>query len=77
MVENWCPVDGIVLDWFMGSGTTAVAAKMTGRQWIGCEIDHSMAGKARERVGKTPVPLFTLQPEQIAMEAFNEATTAD
>ncbi len=58
MVDNFCPADGVVLDWFMGSGTTALAAKMTGREYIGFEIMKDTAEKARERVAKVnPMPL--------------------
>jgi len=34
-----CPKDGIVLDPFMGSGTTAVVAYNHGRNYIGCELN--------------------------------------
>lgn len=34
------PIDGIVLDPFMGSGTTAQVAQELGRKYIGCEINH-------------------------------------
>ena len=58
MVDNFCPADGIVLDWFMGSGTTALAAKMTSREYIGFEVMPETAEKARERVAKVhPMPL--------------------
>ncbi len=40
----------IVLDPFMGSGTTAVAAKRTGRHYIGYDTDRSYVRQARERV---------------------------
>ena len=33
------PVGGIVLDPFMGSGTTAQVAQNLGRQYIGCELN--------------------------------------
>ena len=33
------PVGGVVLDIFMGSGTTAQVAERLGRQWIGIDID--------------------------------------
>lgn len=34
-----CPDNGIVLDPFMGSGTTALVSEQIGRQWIGCELN--------------------------------------
>ncbi|PIN93461.1 hypothetical protein COU54_02980 [Candidatus Pacearchaeota archaeon CG10_big_fil_rev_8_21_14_0_10_31_24] len=34
-----CPEKGIVLDPFMGAGTTALAAKRLGRKYIGFEIN--------------------------------------
>jgi site-specific DNA-methyltransferase (adenine-specific) len=40
----------IVLDPFVGSGTTAVAAKQLGRRYIGIEIDPTYASQADERV---------------------------
>ncbi|MBQ4432116.1 MAG: site-specific DNA-methyltransferase [Synergistaceae bacterium] len=40
----------IVLDPFMGSGTTCLAAKITGRHYIGIDIDTSNVNTARERL---------------------------
>jgi len=51
IVKASCPKDGIVLDPFMGSATTAVAAINTGRNFIGFEINndyHSMCLKRIE-----------------------------
>lgn len=39
LVDKVCPQGGSVFDPFMGSGTTAVSCEMTGRKFIGCEID--------------------------------------
>jgi site-specific DNA-methyltransferase (adenine-specific) len=44
------PRGGVVLDPFMGSGTTGVAALMEGRQFIGCEMSEHYAGIARSRL---------------------------
>ena len=40
----------VVLDPMMGSGTTAIAAEMTGRDWIGIEISEEYCRIANERV---------------------------
>ena len=40
MIENSSQPGDIVFDPFLGSGTTAVACKLTNRNFIGCEIDE-------------------------------------
>jgi hypothetical protein len=49
-IEKLCPIDGIVCDPFLGSGTTAVAAKRLKRKWIGIEIDTETAKIASGRI---------------------------
>ena len=39
-----------VLDPFAGSGTTGVAAKQTGRQWIGIDAEEAFVKLAQERI---------------------------
>ena len=43
----------VVLDCFVGSGTTAVAAVQNGREYIGIEKDKSYVELARKRVNET------------------------
>ena len=46
-----CPVGGIVIDPFFGSGTTELVAKQTGRRYIGIDINAEYCRLARERIG--------------------------
>jgi modification methylase len=48
----------IILDPFMGSGTTAVAAKLLNRQYIGFEISQDYCNMAIERLEHTPLSFF-------------------
>ena len=49
-IEKLCPVDGIVCDPFLGSGTTAAAANKLNRKWVGFEIDPDTARIASGRL---------------------------
>lgn len=46
-----CIPGGVVLDPFLGSGTTAVVAKALGREWIGIELNPVYAEIAAKRTG--------------------------
>lgn len=45
-----CPKEGIVLDPFLGSGTTSVVAKKLGRHYCGIEINEEYALLAEKRL---------------------------
>lgn len=44
--------DDLVLDPFLGSGTTAVACERLNRRWIGIEISEEYCKIAKERILK-------------------------
>lgn len=46
-----CPEDGIVLDPFLGSGTTAMVAKNMGRHYVGIELNPEFTELAYQRIG--------------------------
>lgn len=50
MVLASCPPGGLVLDPFLGSGTTAAACARLGRRFAGFEINAEYCRVARERV---------------------------
>ena len=50
LITLGCPKNGVVLDPFVGSGTTCVAAKRLGRKWIGIELDPEYFKIAKNRV---------------------------
>jgi site-specific DNA-methyltransferase (adenine-specific) len=47
---RWVP--GLVLDPFMGSGTTAVVAERLGRDWLGIELSPTFAALAEDRLAR-------------------------
>lgn len=73
VVGNWCPPMGLVLDPFMGSGTTGVACQKLGRRFIGIEIEPKYFDIACRRIEQamaqpdlfveTPQP----KPEQLSL----------
>jgi len=44
------PEGGVVLDPFMGSGTTAMVAKQNGRHYLGCELNQEYESLQKERL---------------------------
>lgn len=57
LIELGCPPNGVVLDPFVGSGTTCIAAKQLMRKFIGIEVDPEYHALAKARVVAHPVPL--------------------
>jgi len=49
-IKAGCPENGIVLDPFMGAGTTAVVAKKLNRNYIGFEINSKYIDIANKRL---------------------------
>ena len=52
------PTGGVVLDPFMGSGTTGVACVLEHRDFIGIELNAEYAEIARRRIADMNGPLF-------------------
>lgn len=56
-IKAGCPANGVVLDPFLGSGTTALVADRLGRNCIGIELNPEYAAMAERRI-KADGPLF-------------------
>ena len=50
IIRNYTKPNDLILDPFLGSGTTAVAALRTGRRFIGIELSEEYCAIARKRV---------------------------
>jgi site-specific DNA-methyltransferase (adenine-specific)/modification methylase len=58
IIFNFSKQGQIILDPFMGSGTTGVACKELGRDFIGIEIDENYFNIAKRRIDNTMESLF-------------------
>ena len=52
-IQAGCPPDGLVLDPFLGSGTTAVVAQRLGRHYLGIDRASSYCKMAQSRLNTT------------------------
>lgn len=68
LITSSCPEGGIVLDPFLGSGTTLVACKELNRNGIGIEINEKYCEIAKKRLKATPKPLFKEMPNNSTKE---------
>ena len=61
IVEAVCPPDGVVLDPFMGTGSTGIAATSTGRRFIGIEREAEYVAIAEARIRAVVPTLFAAE----------------
>ncbi|MFD5089403.1 DNA-methyltransferase [Amycolatopsis thailandensis] len=83
LITGWCPPDGVVLDPFGGTGTTALVATMLGRRGISLDLSADYArlatwraGDAKERARAAGVDATNVSPEIPGQTALfpNEAS---
>jgi site-specific DNA-methyltransferase (adenine-specific) len=58
-IKTWSNENDLVYDCFMGSGTTAVAAILANRKWIGSEISEQYCNISKQRLEPYLNNLFT------------------
>ena len=57
-IQAGCPKGGIVLDPFMGAGTTAVVSLKQGKRYLGIELKQEYIDIANKRIKAIPLKLF-------------------
>jgi site-specific DNA-methyltransferase (adenine-specific) len=77
MVKASCPPGGVVLDPFMGSGTTAIAAKRLGRQYTGFELNPDYCAIIAERLAAPEVPVAGAKAKKLRKAAKAATTTEE
>jgi DNA modification methylase len=74
LIKGWCPPDGVVLDPFGGTGTTALVATMLGRRGVSVDLSADYGRLAawrcadpKERAraaGTDPAKVVAIDPDQ-------------
>ncbi|HAV78280.1 MAG TPA: hypothetical protein DCX53_13105, partial [Anaerolineae bacterium] len=62
-IKMFSYIGDTVLDPFMGSGTTLIAAGMLGRKGLGVDVDKGYCNLAKTRIENAPEPNEQLQPK--------------
>ena len=57
LIERFTKPGDLVLDPYMGSGPIAKACHMTGRRYIGCEVERQYVDVAVKRLAQSVLPL--------------------
>ena len=67
--------DGVVLDPYMGSGTTAVACKLLNKDYIGIDISENYINKANNRINNFESERYKLKKElenHVVIKSYKE-----
>ena len=65
----------VVLDFTMGSGSTGVSAKMTGRRFIGVEINKEYYDIAQKRIENVEWNVVSTTDHQLTTQIHKEMNT--
>lgn len=58
IIMAFCPKNSVVLDLWVGSGETAIAAQLSGRNWVGVDIENDYVDLARKRLSLLPTNVY-------------------
>ena len=75
LIKGFTNEDNLILDCFMGSGTTALACKQTGRRWVGFEISPEYCKIIKKRLSQKVMTGFF--DTQAPTGSFNKDLTGN
>lgn len=68
LIKALCPQDGVVLDPYMGAGTTGVAAVLEERNFVGAELSESYYEIAKKRILQAIEGTVRVRPDKPVVE---------
>jgi site-specific DNA-methyltransferase (adenine-specific) len=75
LIRTYTQPGDVILDPFMGSGTTAVAARNLDRHYIGCDVSPEYVNLARQRIQNSDPYQASILPTGETQLSLFEATT--
>jgi site-specific DNA-methyltransferase (adenine-specific) len=73
IIKNFSKKGQIILDPFMGVGTTAAACKKLNRSYIGFEVSAEYCQVAEKRLRETEVPLDVFDKKEVAIPPIDKS----
>ena len=70
LITAMCPMNGRIVDLCAGTGSSALAALMTGRTWFGCENEPRLAKVAENRIYEFFEHLQQSDPDNFSVNNF-------
>ena len=68
LIKALCPMDGVVLDPYMGAGTTGVAAVLEKRKFVGAELSEDYYKIAKKRIQQAIDGTVRVRPDKPVAE---------
>jgi len=75
LIMTYSNPNDVVLDFTMGSGSTGVSAKLTGRDFIGIELDKKYFNIAKDRIDGVEPNIVTTQHHQLTTQLHKDMKT--
>ena len=75
LIMTYSNPNDVVLDFTMGSGSTGVSAKLTGRDFIGIELDKKYFNIAKGRIDDVESDIVTTQHHQLTTQIHKDMKT--